>query len=226
MPTTNPDVFRRNEYGDNSEYRAKYNGFIQSNGKEGLCNAAAHYFTEQVIADKKVTFNTSEICTSIIIKAFSEKQSSYINELNSGSTTNKKYTKSSLKSAMMANPGNYHRRGLSSNILIEFEPERIIRKILTHRDRYPCGIIVISGTSGTHAVAYACDKTNFYLYDPNYGIMRFSRSIPLSLRQAFFFYANTGENFKIHYIEQVYCRNPAKISQPAPMSWSNSDSLY
>ncbi|BEO41546.1 hypothetical protein SMQE13_08970 [Serratia marcescens] len=226
MPTTHPAVFLKNQYGDNSEYIEKYVGFIQRNGGEGLCNAAAHYFIEQVIADNTVTFNTSEICTSIIIKAFLEKQINYLDAFNSGSTTDKKYTKSRLKNAMMANPENYHSRGLSSNILRTDNPDRAIGKILAHRDRYPCGIISIYQAEDAHAVAYACDKTYLYLYDPNYGIMRFSRTTPESLRQAFFFYASTGQNYRTHCIEQVYCRNPAKISEPGRMAWGNPNALF
>lgn len=221
MPTTNPDLFARYQYGDNSEYKERYTGFIRKSGSGGLCHAAAIYFIEQVVSDRQVTFNPHEVCTSIIINDLLEKQEKYRGEIREGILTPAEHTKDSLKKSIMANPSNYHGRGFSSKVLSTEDPDRVIGKILTHRDRYPCGVIAIYRRGGAHAVAYACDKTYLYLYDPNYGIMRFMRGNSSSLREAFFFFTNTNRNYKIRYIEQVYCRRPAKVSEPGRKFWGS-----
>jgi hypothetical protein len=206
MPTTNPVTFRQYEYGHNSDYAARYCSFLEENASNGVCCAASLHFLRLAISGDTIDINISTLDSKSIMVALLEQQPA----LRCVVKLEKK-----INEILNLHPGNHHSRGFSNDTLVTKDYVRIINKIKTNKNKFPCGIITTSYIDSGHVTAYACDSHHLYFYDPNHGIMRVNRYNDYQLYRVFHSYVGSEPGAKLKKITLTYCINPVRVALPS-----------
>ncbi len=205
-------LFDKYQFGNNSSYRRRYSNAVRDSfAFQGMCFAASLHVVKTVMRDREVSFATYRPEVKNLFEWLAEKQCKYQSDYR---TSTKETVINELNEIKFANAANIHSRGMSPDLLVTKDRDRIIGKILLHRDRFPCGYLNIKGRNSGHALAFCSDKTFLYLYDPNYGFLRFNRSSKEELLDVFQYLNCCFADMKFSKGCLLYCKQPAKLHEP------------
>ncbi len=206
------ECFSKYEYGDNSEYKRWYFYANHQHVHQGMCLATSAYVATLASANTIISFSETHMSPEHVYQKIAGMQSRYN---STQGVSNSEYILIILESIKKSHQDNFHRRGRCNDILSTADCNRILKKIVEHRERFPCGIFTVNSPNGGHAFAFCCDSTFFYLFDPNRGFMRFNRSSQTELQPAFDYlvnHDNANNTFGHGYL--LYCKHPANVLVP------------